>query len=161
MLHQTLSLKPKRDPRCGIVNIFAGSRVPHELPREKVGIIGDQQHVSIQLPRDLRLYLASNVGRLARAWAKKLFSCRVIHAIVDALPPEEVDLGRRAKLLRQLKVDGRMNIDQIRWTDHRDQSEVMQFREQGVECFEVLIAQVSIAAHHIDLKMWPGAERKS
>lgn len=39
---QALSLKPKRDPRRGVVDILAGSRVPHELPREEVGIVGDQ-----------------------------------------------------------------------------------------------------------------------
>lgn len=98
------SLETKRDQGRGVVHIVAGPSLPQKLPNKEVGIVRDQYQVAINFPIDLHLRLASDIGCPTITGCSEEHPSRVVGTVVHALSPEEIDLGRCAKLLCQLKI---------------------------------------------------------
>lgn len=157
------SLEPNGNPGRRVIDIPTGTGLTEELPREEVGIVRDQHQVAIDFPIEFHLRLAPDIGRVAVPRCPEHSTSRIVDTIVHALPPEEIDLGRSAKLLCQLEINRGMCVDQIDWTDEPNQSEIERPGEEWIEGLNIPIPLVSIPAHEIDLEMetrtkWKGRQ---
>src|ERR1044071_9958481 len=103
----------------------------------------------LQLPFGEHLNLIANVTITTRPGRHYNIDAISINRIARAFSPKEIPVERQLELLDGFQFQRRMQVDVIGRTDQSGLAEIRATREQRIECFQIAVVWISVAAREV------------